>query len=80
MIAKYETIVSILNNIHPLNEITIDIDENITGNKIGFDYIDMVYLFLKLEETFKVKFQPDDIYQYKLNTIRGILDVLNKKV
>lgn len=57
-----------------------NMDESLTGTKMGFADYDMVYVVLELMEEFKISFLKEDFENYKFNTINGICDVVKGRL
>lgn len=52
----------------------------LTNSEMGFKRQDMVYLFLELMDEFKIRFDKEDVIDYRFNTIRNIIDIIHHKV
>lgn len=57
-----------------------DFDEALTGLKISFDAIDMVYLVLEIKKAFKIEFVEEDFLNYQFNTINSIVNTISYKL
>lgn len=55
-------------------------NEFLTGNIFRLSPIDMVYLLNELEKTFIIKFNKEDLINYKFSTFRLIVEAINKKL
>lgn len=58
----------------------IDIDVPLTGDKVGADAVDFVYIVTELMEKYGISFQGEDFGNYKFNTIREISIIVEKRV
>ncbi|URZ07465.1 hypothetical protein [Clostridium felsineum] len=72
-----EEIIKILNLIKPQQELYSEenFDTPLTG-KMLFSSVDMVYVFLEVQNHFGVKLQAKDFQNYKFNSINGITNVV----
>ena len=52
----------------------------LTGSFFMFSSYDLVYLLLEFSEEFNIKFEKDDVENYKFNTIDDIIVILSKKL
>lgn len=56
-----------------------DIFEPLTGEKISFSYLELLYLFLEIEDFYRIKFDARDVEEYRFNSINSISDrIINK--
>lgn len=57
-----------------------DINEPLTGKKIGFGARDLVYLMLELMEEYNIGFEAHEVENYKFNTIEAISNTVLSKI
>lgn len=56
-------------------------NENFDKELIGYfllDYIDLVYLYILIEETFRIKIDSNKLKRYRFNTINGIIRIVEE--
>jgi len=51
-------------------------DKPLTGKVFGLSSIDLMYLFLEIEERFKMRIDTEKILNYEFNTINGIAELI----
>lgn len=61
-----------------LNNIDIDVNTAITGESIGADAVELVYIIVEIMNEFGVRFNASDFENYSCNTIQGISNALLK--
>ena len=57
-----------------------DFAEPLTGSRYNMSERDLVYLLLELTKKFKVQFEKEDIMAYRMQSINGVTEVLQKKL
>lgn len=62
------------------NERNIDIDDNLLQRKFKLRARDLMYLLYDVEKEFNLTISEDDIDNIKFNTIRNIINIINKKL
>lgn len=55
-------------------------DTPLTSPEMGMRRYDMVYLFLELMEEFGIRFEKEDVCDYKFSTIRNIVEIILGKL
>lgn len=76
-----ETVCEVINYLFKYTGVVVsteDLDAPLTGEKLGFDGIALMYLYMALEKRFQVKFnlQTSDIRSfYTINSISKLLSV-----
>ncbi|WP_252216646.1 peptide maturation system acyl carrier-related protein [Clostridium sp. CMCC3677] len=61
------------------NELNINIDDNLLGNKFGLAPRDLYYLLCDIEKEFDITISEDDIDNIKFNTISNIIKIINNE-
>ena len=54
-------------------------DAPLTGSGIGATAEDMIYILMKIMETYHVRFECEDFEYYRFNTVNGIVSALQKR-
>ena len=49
----------------------------LTGEKWGFNGIDLTYLFFEVEQAFQIVISPNSITNYQFNTIESIVNIVD---
>lgn len=62
------------------NELDINIDSNLLGNKFRLKARDLYYLLCDIEKEFCITISEDDIDNIKFNTISNIIKIINKEL
>lgn len=62
------------------NELDIDIDDNLLQRKFKLRARDLIYLLDDVEREFNISISEDDIDNIKFNTIRKIINIINKEL
>ncbi|WP_243151286.1 acyl carrier protein [Clostridium butyricum] len=62
------------------NELDINIDDNILQIDFELRARDLIYLLYDVEKEFNITISEDDINNIKFNTIRNIINIINKEL
>lgn len=62
------------------NELNINSDDNLLGNKFRLVARDLFYLLCYIEKEFDITISEDDINDIKFNTISNIIKIINKEL
>ena len=71
-----KTVIELMKKIDEIVVINIDKDifEPLTGEKISFSYLKLLYLFLEIEDFYNIRFDAYDVEDYRFNSIASISD------
>lgn len=77
-----DILISILKEVH--NDHTVLKKDNyslpLTGSVMQFNYQEMVYAFVKLQQIFKIRFEKCDVENYGFNSIEKISAIVSRKL
>lgn len=72
-----EQIVDLINTVKGLNLKEEDYDEHLFSSKIDLSPRDLVYVFLKIEELFKIQIPEENIINEDFITINKITEIVS---
>lgn len=77
-----DTVISVLKEVH--SDHAVFREENyslpLSGSVMQFDYREMVYALVKLQQVFKIRFESCDVENYGFNSIAKIYAIVSKKI
>jgi len=77
-----EKIINIFKKVRP--DIDWDNEElhdlPLTGGRLKLEAYDIVFIMLEIIEEFKVKFDKNDVIDYRFNSVNKILNIVNSKL
>lgn len=77
-----DKVLEVFFKIKPYSDLLVEenFEKPLTGSDMNFNERDLVYLLLELMEKFEIRFEKEDVMDYKFNTVNDIIKIVYNKI